>query len=219
MAITNYLDDFLFIVITLLLCNGMVHEFLFICERVGCPISVEKTEWASQLLIFLGILLKGQLKMLMIPDDKRVAAINLLQWAINEKKVTIKFVQKLTGTLNFLNRAIVPRRVFTHGMYAQLKLRDTRNRLLKPYHHIWLNKEFLLDCRVWLEFLRNDNSGRTGLCRPFIDFSQDSMIVIPLYSDASLNAELGMGALLENDWMYYKWNSQFIKNCEPSIEY
>ena len=45
------------------------------------------------------------------------------------------------------------------------------------------------------------------------------MIVIPFYSDASLNAELGMGALLENDWMYYKWNSQFIKNCEPSIEY
>ena len=78
MAITNYLDDFLFIAITLLLCNGMVHEFLFICERVGCPISVEKTEWASQLLIFLGILLNGQLKMLMIPDDKRVAAINLL---------------------------------------------------------------------------------------------------------------------------------------------
>ena len=108
MAITNYLDDFLFISITVELCNGMIKEFLIICEDIGCPISADKTEWASQLLVFLGILLNGKLKMLTIPQDKKIVALNLLQWAIQQKKVTVKFVQKLTGTLNFLNQAIVP---------------------------------------------------------------------------------------------------------------
>ena len=53
--ITNYLDDFLFIALTLLMCNQMMKIFLQICQEVGCPISEDKTEWATQLIIFLGI--------------------------------------------------------------------------------------------------------------------------------------------------------------------
>ena len=44
-AITNYLDDFLFMALTKLLCNGMMMQFLQICQEIGCPISAEKTEW------------------------------------------------------------------------------------------------------------------------------------------------------------------------------
>ena len=70
-AITNYLDDFLFIAISLKICNGMVEKFLAICQLVGCPISMEKTEWATQLIIFLGVLLNGNSKTLSIPLDKK----------------------------------------------------------------------------------------------------------------------------------------------------
>ena len=85
-AITNYLDDFLFIAITLGLCNKAVEIFLEICQEIGCPVSMNKTEWATQFLIFLGILLNGRDLLLSIPIDKKTKAVNLLNWAIDKKE-------------------------------------------------------------------------------------------------------------------------------------
>ena len=51
--IMNYLDYFLFLAISILQCNGSVKIFLHVCEKIGCPISMEKTtEWATQVLVF-----------------------------------------------------------------------------------------------------------------------------------------------------------------------
>ena len=69
--------------------------------------------------------------MLSVPDDKRIKAINLVNQALSKRKLTVKEVQKLTGTLNFLNRAIVLGRAFTRGMYQKLKTTDKAGRLLK----------------------------------------------------------------------------------------
>ena len=55
--ITNYLDDFLFMAITIFFCNYMMNQFLNLCKELGIPVSLEKAEWASDLMIFLGILL------------------------------------------------------------------------------------------------------------------------------------------------------------------
>ena len=152
-SVTNYLDDFLFVTITLYLCTKMVKIFLRLCQQIGCPISGEKTEWLTQVLIFLGILLNSRNLSLSVPIEKRVMAIQLLQETISRKKVKVQFVQKIMGTLNFLNHAIVPGRAFTRGMYERLTLKDKHEKLLKNHHHVHLNQEFLMDCRMWLEFL------------------------------------------------------------------
>ena len=68
--ITNYLDDFLFIAKTLVKCNFMITQFLTLCSEVGVPIAVEKTEWATEIIIFLGILLDGCSRTLSIPIKK-----------------------------------------------------------------------------------------------------------------------------------------------------
>ena len=120
-TITNYLDDYLFIAREEQECNDVVRRFLQLCNEIGCPVSLEKTEWASMLIVFLGILLDGKSRTLSVPLDKRQKALNLLLWAIQRKKVTVNFIQKLTGTLNFINKAIVPGRVFTRAMYSKLK--------------------------------------------------------------------------------------------------
>ena len=44
-SINNYLDDFLFIALTLLVCNWLIQQFLDLCSEVGMPIAMEKTEW------------------------------------------------------------------------------------------------------------------------------------------------------------------------------
>ena len=92
--LTNYLDDFLYIAIALGVCKEAVDIFLDICHRIGCSMSMSKTERATQLIIFLGILLDGQNLLLSIPVDKKVKAINLIKTAINQQKVTIKLVKK-----------------------------------------------------------------------------------------------------------------------------
>ena len=219
-AIANYLDNFLFIALCAKTCNGMVEEFVIICQMVGCPISEEKTEKASMMIIFLGVLLDGFNKLMIVPEDKRLKARNLLNWAINMKKVTIKFVQQLTGTLNFLNKAIVPGRAFTRGMYTKLKLTDAKGNTLKQHHHVWLNRSFLQDCRMWLKFL---SGTKLELCKPFVDLSLNTFAAdnLQIYSDASRSEVLGMGAVfLEIDaWIQMNWDSDFILSQKPSIEF
>ena len=111
-TITNYLDDFLFLALTLLCCNFIIQDFLDMCERIGVPIALEKTEWGTIRIIFLGILLDGQEFRLCIPIDKRDRAVELLYSMIDSKKATIKELQALCGYLNFLCKAIFPGRAF-----------------------------------------------------------------------------------------------------------
>ena len=84
-----------------------------ICEKLGVPVSEEKTELATNIIVFLGILLNGNTYTLAVPEDKRIKAINLINWMTSKRNVTILSIQRLTGILNFLHRAIVPGRTFT----------------------------------------------------------------------------------------------------------
>ena len=86
----------------------MVWEFVILCDFIGCPILPEKTELADELMVFLGVLMDGKNKLLIIPEDKRIKTLNLLNYAMDKRKVTIRFIQQLTGMLNFLHKAVVP---------------------------------------------------------------------------------------------------------------
>ena len=135
-VLSNYLDDFLFIALKMSVCSTMLKEFLSLCRTIGCPISEEKTETSTEIIVFLGMLLNGRLHVVSVPQDKVIKALNLIQEVIELKKVTIKTIQQLTGTLNFLNRAIVPGRAFTRNMYTKLKITNSKGRPLKQHHHV-----------------------------------------------------------------------------------
>ena len=64
-----YLDEFLFISMTRQECNRLVSEFIELCNWINCPISQEKTEWATNRIVFLGILLDGISMRLVIPEE------------------------------------------------------------------------------------------------------------------------------------------------------
>ena len=219
MEITNYLDDFLFISLTIDVCNRMIDNFLMVCMDIGCPVSQEKTERATEIITFLGMLLDGKNKRISIPLDKIDKALSLLTMIVHKRTVTIKTIQKVTGTLNFLNRAIVPGRAFTRMMYTKLKLTNREGQPLKQYHHVSLDQEFKRDCATWITFLNNADSAR--LCRTFVDWTpaSSSARVLNFTSDATRKATLGMGATYNDQWMFAKWDPSFIKIEEPSIEY
>ena len=217
---SNYLDDFLFLSDSEEECNRMVRTFLNICDEIGFPVSLEKTEWASKTLVFLGILLDGEYHRLCIPLDKVERTTNMLQLMISKKKATVKQLERLSGHLNFLHKAIVPGRVFTRRMYAkftgQAILDKNRERKLKHFHHIRLDREFKSDCSMWLNFL----SDQSVVNRPFMDLSKSVISQeLNFYTDSSGSERLGFGIIFMNRWSFGKWEPGFIKRYNPSIQF
>ena len=216
--LTNYLDDFLFIAVTRDECDRMMTGFLLLCKRINCPVSDEKTEWSTVIITFLGTLLDGERHCLCIPEEKRVKALNQLRWIKSKKKATVKEIQKLTGLLNFLNRALVLGHVFTWRMYAKIGNQTTTAKgfKLKQHHHVSLDAEFKLDAGVWELFL--ENAAASVLCRPFVDRDMFSTShEINFYTDAS--GRIGYGTFFNGRWLYGEWDRSFLQSAEPSIEY
>ena len=102
-AITNYLDDFLFIHYLRHVCNRMIRTFMKVCDAINFPMAVEKTEWAGNIIIFLGMMLNRNRFIIQIPEDKVHNALNLISRLCEKKKATVKELQQLTGTLNFFD--------------------------------------------------------------------------------------------------------------------
>ena len=54
--LVNYLDDYFFAAINKLLCDAQVRHFLEVCQKINFPVSLEKAEWGTSCLTFLGLL-------------------------------------------------------------------------------------------------------------------------------------------------------------------
>ena len=215
-TVVNYLDDFLFIEQTAGLCNRLVRVFLQICKTLGIPVSLEKTQWASSWIVFLGIMLDGVNFTLSIPEEKRDKALVMLELFSDKRKSTVKHLQVLTGYLNFLSRAIVPGRAFTRRIYAKFSNLDRTK--LKHYHHVALDAEFRFDCQVWKLFLLHSSS--TTICRPMIDLDRFvSARELCFYTDSSARHDLGCGGIFNQEWFCLQWEPDYIKKNKPSIEY
>ena len=104
--ITNYLDDFLFMVITIYQCNCLLQEFLDICDQVRFPVALDKTKWASEIIVFLAILLDGKHYVLSIPLDKKTRAEEMLKLLMSKSKATVKDLQMLCGFLSVSRQSI-----------------------------------------------------------------------------------------------------------------
>ena len=143
----------------------------------------------------------------------------MLELLANRKKATVKELERLSGFLNFLNKAIVPGRVFTHRMYAKFSgeaLRTKSGTKLKHFHHVKLDAEFRRDCDMWKKFLLQQET----VNRPFIDLGpKRSATVLNFYSDASASTVKGFGAIYNRSWIFGKWEDQFIQSERPSIQF
>ena len=158
--ITNYLDDYLAISSTKEGCNKLVSDFIRICDDIGVLIAMDKTEWGWRRITFLGILLDGYHLCMSMPEDKKIKAQDMVRKFLSKRKATVKEIQSLAGTLNFLCKAIHPGRPFIRRMYAKYAYLITKGEehILKPHHHVQLDHEFKNDCQIWDLFLSNPNA-------------------------------------------------------------
>ena len=148
----NYLDDFFFAALLKAVCDGQIKMFLKVCQTINFPVSMEKTFWGTTKLTFLGLLIDTVAQLVCIPTDKIEKAIDLLSTILSKrsKKLTLNQLQKVTGFLNFLCKAVIPGRAFTRRLYFIEERALNKN--LKKHHHINITAEMRMDMELWLEF-------------------------------------------------------------------
>ena len=187
--------------------NELVELFLDICKQINFPVSLEKTEWANSVMVFLGMLLNTVSQTISIPVDKVAKAMDLIMDILSHRKTTVKKIQSLTGLLNFLCRCVVPGRAFTRCLYAHY------SPSMLPHHHVRVNREMKNDLFVWLQFLNNP----VVYCRPFIDFTE-MLIATDLEWSSGASGAIGFGGVHKNEWFAGTWAPEFLQE-KPSIEY
>ena len=126
----NYLDDFFFCALLKAMCNGQINTFISICNTINFPVSMEKTYFGTTKITFLGLLIDTLEQLICLPTDKIEKGLLLIGRILEKKnrtnnkgkskpvKITFHELQKLTGFLNFLSKAIVPGRAFTRRLYC-----------------------------------------------------------------------------------------------------
>ena len=71
---------------------------------------------------------------------------------------------------------------------------------------------------MWLQFLAHDTL--LMVSRPFVDLSKTTRAdVVGLSTDAVGGKILGFGCIYKKFWCYTQWETNFISQCEPSIEF
>ena len=97
------------------------------------PVSMEKTFWGATRMTFLGLLLDTISQMICIPIEKLEKARTLIYNVLNKKKrnnkkskkITLEELQRLTGFLNFLGKAISPENFTTLKKMFQTNSKNT----------------------------------------------------------------------------------------------
>ena len=172
---------------------------------------MDKTEWATTVLTFLGLLIDTGRQMVFIPAEKVERARHLIAELMLVRTTTVKQIQRLCGILNFFSRCIIPARVFTRRLYAMI-----RNIADHPRYHIRITNDVRADLIMWQSFLAD----QSAFCRPFADFSKVLTAEdINMYTDSSTNPELGCGGYCDREWFLLKWDADFIREQTPSINY
>lgn len=100
--VIHYLDDFLFLgKQKLQACYNTVQVFKQICQELGVPIIHNKTEGPCTKLTFIGLGIDTINYTIFIPDDKSIELQEKLTYVLNAKKVTLREMRSLVGSLNF----------------------------------------------------------------------------------------------------------------------
>ena len=167
----NYLDDYFFADLFKVACNSQIAKFIEICDMIQFPVSMDKTFWGTTKLSFLGLLIDTIAQIICVPYEKVCKAEELISGVLlkKKKKIQIGQLQKITGFLNFLGKAIVPGRAFTRRLYHIEEKALAKN--LKQHHHVNLTAEMRMDLKMWLVFLRHPSIFSRG----FMDIDRANM--------------------------------------------
>lgn len=119
-TLLHYIDDFLFFgPPDSYICAQLLKKFDEITERFGVPTAPEKRVPPCTLIEFLGLLIDSVRQQVRVPKDKIVDILHKIDIALSHtnNKISLKELQSLVGSLQFLCRAVAPGRRYNSLFY------------------------------------------------------------------------------------------------------
>lgn len=160
-------------------------------EILGIPLAPEKTEGPCTSICFLGLGIDTVSRTIFIPKNKVTELLEKINDALSCKKVTVKHLQSLAGSLSFVVKALPSVRSFCRRVYAALAGGK------KSFHFIRISKENRFDLEMWVEFLTKFN-GLTFF--PSLKWQDDE--TLKLYTESSGSKGCGFIFAWPSHWFY-----------------
>lgn len=196
--ILHLLDDFLAIDSPIADADRTMAVFTLVFNKLGIPLSHNKTVGPVTELEYLGVLLDSVKMEARLPLDKVERIKNLLVSFMNRKSCTKRELLSLLGHLNFASRVIYPGRAFVSYL---ISLSTTVTSL---HHHVKLTSECRLDIKMWALFLEQWN----GISF-FLDENETEAAEFQFFTDAT---PTGYGGYFNGKW----FSGRFEENLVPT---
>ena len=168
-----------------------LHRLRHTFKEINMPLAAEKIFGPLTCITFVGIEINSEDMCMGIPEDKFQQLTLMLPYWKGKRKCTKRELCSLIGVLGFASKVVQPGRMFVR------RLIDLSTTVKKYHHRIYLNNEARADIQWWIDFLPFLRK------RSLIPESKRTLSTdLFLFTDASF---LGLGALLRNEWIQYKW--------------
>jgi hypothetical protein len=197
--IDHYLDDFLFGGEKgTNECKNLLLQFEKICSEIGVPIANEKTEGLSTIIEYLGLTIDTVNMLIKIPEKKVQDLLKKIKLLSYRKKVTLKELQSICGSLAFCAKALPAGRAFSRRLYM------ATTKASKPHHFIRITTGMRNDLLMWKMFLEKFNG-----VSYILEVEWMSNVELELYTDSAGGIGKGCAAYLQGKWAYLKWPKEW----------
>ena len=217
--ISHFLDDFPLLGKSYPSLEHFMADFYAIMQAIGMPVAIRKTLGPTQVLEYLSLVLNFVSQTVGIPEKKRLKCLRLVNKLIDAhasgEKVTVKTIQWVAGSLNFIIQALPMGRPFLASLYRLTCTVDGGH--CKSGHHRRITQETCDDMKVFTKFLdeKADNEIKT---LPFLNKLQIFNDQLEFFVDAAGAENLGFGAYFQGRWCQGRWRDTtiFSHSC-PNI--
>jgi len=192
-ALHHYLDDFICLgKSSTTCCQSTLNGLVELCRQLGVPLAKDKMEGPSTVLTFLGLTIDTTRMEIRLPTNKVQKAFTLVQSLITRKRIKLRMLQSIIGSLNFICRVIPAGRAFLQRLITL-----TRG-VRKRFYSVRISRGAKLDAAMWQRFLVQFN-GTTA----FLPITWQDSTTLQFYSDASRTR--GYGAYFAGRWFCGHW--------------
>ena len=81
-------------------CGMLLHAFQKVCDTLGVPLAVEKTEGPTTIITFLGLDINSDRQVVRVPQEKVSKLKGKLQRVLEASFITLREIHVLIGLLN-----------------------------------------------------------------------------------------------------------------------
>ena len=221
--ISHYLDDFIVLAQSIAILLSLMDQFRAVFKQIGMPLAEEKTLGSGPILEYLGFILNFARQIMQITDEKRQKCLEMIDKLLAKRnnkgqKVTVKELQKVSGSLNFLCHAIPAGKPFLMSMYKLTRGSVPEEVHLQLTHHRRLSAVVCQDLQVFRSFLVKTAQEKYNSI-PFPVKLQVEATTLQFFADAASSKKLGLGCIFGNKWAQGLWRytSLFSRGFTPNI--